>query len=144
MGRYRHTVDAKGRIFLPSKMREEIGASVYVTKSLDPECLSGYTQPQFAEIRSQLSRLPGTDPVVRDMKREILGEAIACDLDGQGRISVTDELWSQVGIKPGEEIYIVYLYEKFEIWPVAVYDGKRAERGTALSEDLSRYDVKGV
>ena len=58
MGRYRHTVDAKGRIFLPSKMREEIGASVYVTKSLDPECLSGYTQMQFAEIRSQLSRLP--------------------------------------------------------------------------------------
>ncbi len=144
MGRYRHTVDAKGRIFLPAKVREEIGASVFVTKSLDPEYLSGYTQQQFSDIRTQLSQLPGTDPVVRAMKREILGEAIACDLDGQGRISITDELWSQVGIKPGEEIYIVYLYEKFEIWPAAVYDGKRSERGSALSEDLSRYDVKGV
>ncbi len=144
MGRYRHTVDAKGRIFLPAKVREEIGASVYVTKSLDPECLSGYTSQQFMDIRTQLSKLPGTDPVVREMKRQVLGEAIGCDLDAQGRISVTDELWSQVGIRPGDEIYIVYLYEKFEIWPAAAYDAKRADRGSALSEDLSRYAVTGV
>jgi MraZ protein len=144
MGRYRHTVDAKGRIFLPAKVREEIGTSVFVTLSLDPEYLSGYTQPQFAEIRSQMSRLPGTDPIVRKMKREILGEAIPCDLDAQGRISVTEELWSQVGIHPGDEVYIVYLYEKFEIWPAAVYDESRSAMGTALSEDLSRYDIKGV
>ncbi len=131
-------------MFLPARIREDLGPSVYVTKSLDEACLSGYTPERFQAIRERLNELSSTDRAVRAMRREILGEAILCDVDGQGRISVSDELWSQAGISPGDEVYVIFLFDKFEIWPARVYDAQRAERAAQLSEDLSRYDIPGL
>ncbi len=144
MGRYLHTIDAKGRMFIPSKIREDLGKRVYITKSLDFQCLSGYTPDQFAHIREQLSSLSGTDPVVRKLRREIIGEAILCDMDSQGRVSVSDELWKEIGCSSGEEVYVIYLFDKFEIWSKSAYDAEREATGSKLSEDLSKYDIKGI
>ncbi len=144
MARYLHTVDSKGRMFIPSKIRDDLGKRVYITKSLDSACLSGYTPEQFGYIREQFSALSSTDPVVRQMKREILGEAVLCDMDSQGRVSVSDELWKDIGISANDEVYVIYLYDKFEIWSKAAYDKEREATGSRLSEDLSRYDIKGI
>ncbi len=144
MGRYQHIVDSKGRIFIPSKIRDDLGKRVYITRSLDTKCLSGYTPEQFDDIREQLARLSGTDPMVRRLRREILGEAILCDMDSQGRVSITDELWSSVGVRPGTDVYVIYLFDKFEIWPAAEYDAERRTAAEGLSEDLSRYDIRGI
>ncbi|MHB1484665.1 MAG: division/cell wall cluster transcriptional repressor MraZ [Saccharofermentanales bacterium] len=144
MGRYQHTVDAKGRMFIPAKIRDDLGKRVYVTKSFDAQCLSGYTPEQFGYIREQLSQLSGTDPIVRKMRREILGEAILCDMDSQGRVSITDELWKEIGVRSNSDVYVIYLYDKFEIWSKSAYDLEREAAGSKLSEDLSKYDIKGI
>lgn len=144
MGRYQHTVDNKGRMFIPSRIRDDLGKRVYITRSLDSLCLSGYTPEQFGYIRDQLSQLSGTDPVVRKLRREILGEAILCDMDAQGRVSVSDELWKSIGVESGSDVYVIYLFDKFEIWSVSVYDHERLTAAEGLSEDLSRYDIKGI
>ena len=144
MGRYQHIVDSKGRIFVPSKIRDDLGKRIYITRSLDTQCLSGYTPEQFNDIRSQLSMLSGTDPMVRRLRREILGEAILCDMDSQGRISITDELWSSIGVKTGSDVYVIYLFDKFEIWSATAYDTERMKASEGLSEDLSRYDIRGI
>lgn len=144
MGRYLHTVDAKGRMFIPSKIRDDLGKRVFITKSLDSECLSGYTPEQFSHIRQQLADLSGTDPVVRKLRREILGEAILCDMDSQGRVSVSEELWKEIGVENGSEVYVIYLFDKFEIWSKESYDAEKSRAGPEISEDLSRYDIKGI
>lgn len=144
MARYHHTVDSKGRIFVPSKIREDLGKRVYITKSLDVSCLSGYTPEQFGFIKDQFAQLNSTDPVVRQMKREILGEAILCDMDSQGRVSISDELWKDIGVSDNDDVYVIYLYDKFEIWSKAAYDKEREAAGSRLSEDLSKYDIKGI
>lgn len=144
MARYHHTVDSKGRMFIPSKIREDLGKRVYITKSLDIACLSGYTPEQFGYIRDQFSQLNSTDPVVRKMKREILGEAILCDMDAQGRVSISEELWTDIGVSNSDDVYVIYLYDKFEIWSKTAYDLEREATGSKLSEDLSKYDIKGI
>ncbi len=144
MGRYLHTIDSKGRMFIPAKIRDDLGKRVYITKSLDAACLSGYTPDQFGFIREQLSQLSGTDPVVRKIRREILGEAILCDMDSQGRVSVSEELWNEINVKSNGDVYIIYLFDKFEIWSKAAYDLEREATGSKLSEDLSKYDIKGI
>jgi division/cell wall cluster transcriptional repressor MraZ len=131
-------------MFIPSKIREDLGKRVYITKSLDTSCLSGYTPEQFAFIKDQFSQLNSTDPIVRQMKREILGEAILCDMDAQGRVSVSEELWKEIGVSNCDEVYVIYLYDKFEIWSKAAYDKEREAAGPKLSLDLSRYDIKGI
>ena len=145
MAKYTHTIDAKGRIFIPSKLRGELGSPVYVTHSLDEGYLARYASRPFDAIREQIAGLSGTDPLVREMRREIIGEAMACDVDSQGRIGISEELWTHIGVKPGDEIFIIYMFDKLEICSKAFYEHKRKEGGPPLTaQDLTRYDVKGL
>jgi MraZ protein len=144
VGRYQHTVDGKGRMFIPSKIREDLGNRIFITKSLDSDCLSGYTQEQFFYIKEQLAGLSGTDPIVRKLRREILGEAILCSVDSQGRITITEELWREIDVNSTDEVYIIYMFDKLEIWSKSAYDREREATDSKLSEDLSRYDIKGI
>ncbi|MGI6298307.1 MAG: hypothetical protein ACOX1T_03785 [Saccharofermentanales bacterium] len=144
MARYTHTIDAKGRVFVPARLREEVGRTLVVTLNIDDGYLSGYTPERFADIRRQLEQLSGTDPAVRRLRRAIIGEAMACELDSQGRISVSMELWSFIGVKPGDEVCFIDLYDKIEICSKAFFDAQQAEQGSLSEVDLSGFDVRGL
>ncbi len=144
MARFTHTIDAKGRVFVPARLRDSIGASLVVTLSLDEGYLSAYTPENFRQIREQIAQLSGTDPAVRRLKRLIIGEAMLCDLDGQGRISISDELWAQIGVKPGEEICFIDMFDKLEICAKSFYDQQKEEQGSLAQMDLTRFDVRGL
>lgn len=144
MARYTHSSDNKGRIFIPAKLRNNLGGSVYVTRSLDAGYLAVYTVDQFAMIRAQIFDLPGTDPIARRFRREIIGEAIHCNLDSQGRITISDELWREIGVKPGDEVYVTDMGDTLEICSRTFYDKMREQEVPITELDLSAYDVKGI
>jgi len=144
MARFTHTIDAKGRVFVPARLRDSLGASLIVTLSLDDGYLSAYTPENFRLIRDQISQLSGTDPAVRLLKRSIIGEAMACDLDSQGRISISDELWSHINVRPGDEICFIDMFDKLEICSRSFYQKQKEEQGSLAGVDLSRFDVKGI
>ena len=144
MARFTHTIDAKGRVFVPARLRDSLGASLIVTLSLDDGYLSAYTPENFRQIREQIGQLSGTDPSVRLLKRSIIGEAMACDLDSQGRISISDELWSHINVGPGDEICFIDMFDKLEICSRSFYQKQKEEQGSLAGVDLSRFDVKGI
>ncbi len=144
MARFTHTVDAKGRVFVPARLRDSLGGTLIVTLSLDDGYLSAYTPEQFHEIRAQIAQLSGTDPAVRRLKRAIIGEAMPCDFDKQGRISVSDELWSHINVKTGEEVCFIDMFDKLEICSKSFYDAQKEEEGSLAGIDLSRFDVRGL
>jgi MraZ protein len=144
MARYTHTIDAKGRVFIPARLRDELGKVLVVTQNIDDGYLSGYTPERFTEIRKQLEQLSGTDPATRRLRRAIVGEAMACELDAQGRISVSMELWSHIGVAPGDEICFIDLYDKIEICAKTFYDAQKEDQGSLSRVDLSRFDVRGL
>jgi MraZ protein len=144
MARYTHTLDAKGRIFVPARLRDSIGASLIVTLSLDEGYLSAYTPENFRQIREQIGKLSGTDPAVRRLKRLIIGEAMTCDLDAQGRISVSDELWAHIGVKAGDEVCFIDMFDKLELCAKSFYDQQKQEERSLAQLDLSRFDVRGL
>ena len=57
VGRHKHSLDAKKRVFIPSKFREELGGEFYITRKFDPY-LSVYTATQWAEYVERISMLP--------------------------------------------------------------------------------------
>ena len=61
VGKYRHTVDPKGRLFVPAKLREELGDSFYVTLGLE-HCLSVYTEAGWQAIVTSTTRCPSPRP----------------------------------------------------------------------------------
>ena len=84
MGEYRHTVDPKGRLIVPSKFRELLGAEFVVTRGLDG-CLFVYPMDSWEAYVADLKKLPLTDKNARLFMRFIVAGATTCELDKQGR-----------------------------------------------------------
>ncbi len=144
MARYIHTIDAKGRVIVPARVRNNLDGTLYVTLSLDEGYLSAYSSEHFKDIREQLSEQSGTDPEFRKFRRLFLGSAVACELDNQGRISLSDELWEVIGVSPGDEIYFIDMFDKVEICSKRFLDEQKEEALTLSDMDLSRFNVKGL
>ncbi|HHT76355.1 MAG TPA: hypothetical protein GXZ67_00485 [Clostridiaceae bacterium] len=144
MARFTNKVDVKGRIFLPSKLRDTLGRSVHVTLSLDSGYLCVYTDERFKKIREQFELLNSMDPHVRRVMRMIVGEALQCDTDSQGRISVSSELWEHIGVEPGEEICIVNIGDKLDICSKEFYEKEKEAISAVMQLDLTQYNVTGL
>ena len=144
MARYTHTVDNKGRVIVPARVRNNLDGTMYVTLSLDEGYLSAYSSAQFDHILSQLQQQSGTDPQFREFRRDFLGSAVACELDGQGRISLPDELWSEIGVKAGDEICFIDMFDKVEICAKSFWDARRRDEHRLSAMDLSRFEVRGL
>jgi MraZ protein len=144
MARYTNKIDTKGRVFVPSKLRDSMGKSIVVTLSLDSGYLSAYTEERFSRIREQFEALNSMDPQVRRVIRLIIGEALVCELDAQGRISISTELWDHIGVQGSEEICIIDLGDKLDICAKTFYERKKEELSSVMDLDLTGYNVTGL
>ena len=100
MGEYNHTVDAKGRLIVPSKFREQLGDEFVVTKGLDG-CLFVYENSEWKALEEKLHALPLTNANARKFSRFFLAGATACEVDKQGRILLLSWWELEAGLKSG-------------------------------------------
>ena len=113
MGEYNHTVDAKGRLIVPSKFREQLGDEFVITKGLD-NCLFVYDNSEWAALEEKLRALPITNTAGRKFSRFLLGSAATCEVDKQGRILLPANLREYAGID--KEVVSVGVFSRVEIW----------------------------
>ena len=83
VGEYSHNIDAKGRIIIPAKLREQLGEHFMITKGLDG-CLSLYTMDGWKEFESKIASLPTNQKNARYLQRAFLSGAAEADPDKQG------------------------------------------------------------
>lgn len=114
-GKYYHTLDTKGRLFVPSKLREEFGETFYVTLGL-AHCLSVYPMEKWARIEEAYKQLPLSR--VGDL-RSFFANAAKCEPDKQGRFLLPAELREYAGLK--DEVTFVGQVDHAEIWDTATY-----------------------
>ena len=128
MGEYRHTIDDKGRIIIPSKFREELGNEFVVTRGLE-ECLFVYPKDKWDSIVSQLNEIPFTKKDARNFMRFFLSGATAMEFDKQGRINITSSLISYADLK--KDCVVVGVGDRLEIWSLEkwqnFYDSNKDE-----------------
>ena len=113
IGEYRHNIDDKGRIIIPSKFREEIGMKFVVTRGLDG-CLFVYSMGNWNKIVSKLQTLPFTKKDARTFMRFFLSGATVCEFDKQGRINLSNSLIEYADIQ--KECTIIGVNDRLEIW----------------------------
>ena len=113
IGEYRHNIDDKGRIIIPSKFREGIGMKFVVTRGLDG-CLFVYSMDNWNKIVSKLQILPFTKKDARTFMRFFLSGATVCEFDKQGRINLSNSLILYAGIQ--KECTIIGVNDRLEIW----------------------------
>ena len=112
-GEYRHNIDEKGRIIIPSKIRGELGNNVVITRGLDG-CLFGYSEKEWNSIMEKLSTLPFTKSDARAFTRFLTSGACTLEFDKQGRINIPLYLSNYATLL--KEVVIVGVINRIEIW----------------------------
>jgi MraZ protein len=109
-GIFEHTLDAKGRLFIPAKFREDLGDSFYVTISSE-RCLTAYTMEKWQEMKKKIDALSTLD---QKKARTFFANAAKCDLDSQGRILLPQFLRDFAGLI--KDVTVVGDNNTAEIW----------------------------
>ena len=118
LGLYNHSLDAKNRIFIPSKYREYLGDTFVVCKAPDT-CLYIYSQDVWEKVAAPVKALPGTAEY-RRVKRSFFEAADIVEMDKQGRVTIKAELLEYAKLK--KDVVIAGSGNKFEIWDSDEYD----------------------
>ena len=113
IGEYEHSVDVKGRVIMPAKLREDIGEKFIITKGLDG-CLFAYSQEEWNNFEEKLKTLPLTNKNARDFVRFFLSGAMECEIDKQGRFLIPANLRTYASLI--KEIVIIGVGTRIEIW----------------------------
>ena len=96
IGSFAHTVDAKGRMFIPSKWRFDLGDTIIVTRGIlaqsEAKCLFGMSLEKWHEFAAKFAALPETDVMAQAFRRMMFSNAADCDMDKQGRILIPNSL----------------------------------------------------
>jgi mraZ protein len=120
-GQYQHSIDSKGRLFIPAKLREELGDTFYVTMGVD-RCLSVYSDESWARFTEKFESLPYTK--TRAM-RPLFANAAKCEPDAQGRILIPAKLRDYADLK--KDVVVIGVSNRAEIWNAAAWDALEAE-----------------
>lgn len=115
-GEYNHTIDDKGRLIIPSRFRYELGESFVLTRGLDG-CICIYPQNEWDLLEAKLRELPLTNKNSRLVTRFLVGGAVSCELDKQGRILIPAPLREHAGLS--KDVVLVGTLERIEIWDKA-------------------------
>ncbi len=130
MSEYNHTIDAKGRLIIPSKFREVLGEEFVVSKGMDG-CLFVYANEDWNAFEQKLTSLPLINKEARQFARFFLAGAAQVELDKQGRILLPASLRQFAGLD--KEVVLVGVGSRIEIWS--------KDKWEAVNEDENMDDI---
>jgi len=112
MGEYSHTIDAKGRLIVPTKFREQLGEAFVVAKGNDG-CLAIYTNEAWETFMKKIQALPANKDI-RTYVRAVAGSAVFVETDKQGRILIPGNLREYAGLD--KDVVLAGVIDKIEVW----------------------------
>ncbi len=133
-GNYMHTLDAKNRVFVPAKLRSELGETFYVTRKLTKKALAVYSPAGWEELQNKLASHP--DSKFGNVKMFLFSHSIAATPDGQGRILLPPDLTEYAGIT--KEIAFVGVGDHLLIYAADVWRAEEAEQAKIANMEEMR------
>lgn len=115
-GEYQHSLDNKGRIFIPAKLRDELGDVFYITISMD-KCLCAYNSLNWQKLSDKVSEMPY---VKQRRMRPLFAHAARCELDSQGRALIPQNLREFAGLE--KNVSVIGCNNHAEIWDSAAWN----------------------
>lgn len=144
-GIFHNSMDDKGRLSIPSRLREQIKSGhetpLVLTLGFD-QCLFLYPMDAWKKIEDQLSSLNSLNPEVRQFQRMILGNSDEVEIDQQGRIMISPVLRKEAGLTKG--IVIAGMLQRIEIWDKQRYEGYHTQTPQSLELLGQKLSEKGI
>ena len=140
MGEYNYTIDDKGRLTIPAKLREGLGHDFIITRGLD-KCLFVYPKTEWENVISKYRELPNTKDA-RNFMRFFLSGATQNEFDKQGRINIANNLINYANLT--KDCVIIGVNERLEIWDKETWDNfitDNEENLSDIAEKLFAVDI---
>ena len=141
IGQYEHSLDAKGRLIMPSKLREDMGEKFIVTKGLDG-CLFGFSKNEWQNFEEKLKTLPLTNKNARDFVRFFLSGAIECEIDKQGRFLIAGNLREYANLE--KDVVIIGVGTRLEIWAKGKWENYNSDANISADEIAENMTMLGI
>lgn len=138
MGEYHHSIDAKGRMIVPSKFREQLKDEFVITKGFDG-CLYGYTMEEWSNIEEKFKTVTLTSKDARKFLRFFFSGASTCEVDKQGRILIPPNLREYAGLD--KEIVSAGVYSRIEIWSKDRWEENSYEDMDDVAEHMAELGI---
>lgn len=122
-GEYRHVVDAKNRLFIPAKFREDLGETFYITRKIVDNCLAIYSEEEWQKFSEKLNTLP--DSHVGVIKRFVFSKTVQVTPDSHGRVLLPASLLTYAEID--KNVVIAGHGDHVQIWNEAAWDQMESE-----------------
>ena len=141
IGEYEHSLDTKGRLILPAKIREDMGETFIITKGLDG-CLFGFSQTEWANFEEKLKTLPLTNKNARDFVRFFLSGATECEMDKQGRFLIASNLRDYATLE--KEAVIIGVGTRIEIWNKDKWKAYNSDENISADQIAENMTMLGI
>ena len=141
IGEYEHSLDVKGRLIMPARLRSDIGEKFIITKGLDG-CLFVFSQSEWSNFEAKLKELPLTNKNARDFVRFFLSGATECELDKQGRFLIVNNLREYANIT--KEAIIIGVGTRLEIWNKEIWEEYNSDDNLSADDIAENMTMLGI
>lgn len=140
LGEYQHSLDAKGRVILPAKFRDQLERGAYIAKA--DGCLSVFPLDEFTQIAEDVRAKARESRARREAARTFFAGATEVVPDKQGRIAIPQHLREYGGLE--RDVVVAGLYSRLEIWDSAKWRARERAGDESLSsesDDLADFGI---
>ena len=141
IGEYEHSLDVKGRLIMPSKLREDIGEKFIITKGLDGS-LFVFSQTEWIKFEEKLKTLPLSNRNARDFVRFFLSGATECEIDKQGRFLIAGNLREYANLE--KDVVIIGVGTRLEIWNKDKWKKYNSDENISADEIAENMTMLGI
>lgn len=141
IGEYSHSLDVKGRLIMPVKLREDMGENFIITTGLDG-CLFGFSMSEWQKFEDKLKTLPITNKNARNFVRFFLSGATECELDKQGRFLILGKLREVASLD--RDVTIIGAGTRIEIWNKEKWEEHNSEENLSIAEIEKNMEELGI
>jgi MraZ protein len=141
LGEHHRTIDSKGRIFIPSKFREDLIKGVIITKGFDEKCLFLFSREGWKKIQSRIMENPMAKRNIQRFSRWFFSSAAMESIDQQGRTRIPRNLIEHADLK--KEIVLVGVSDRAEIWSGENWEKYYKKADSQFTEDQDSFEELG-
>ena len=141
IGEYDHSLDSKGRLIMPAKLREDMGEKFIITTGLDG-CLFGFSMIEWQKFEDKLKTLPITNKNARNFVRFFLSGATECELDKQGRFLIASKLREVANLD--KDVTIIGAGTRIEIWNTKKWEEQTSAENLSIEEIEKNMEELGI
>ena len=141
LGEFNHSIDEKGRLIIPAKLREDLGENYVICNGMEG-CLFLHSEEEWKKFVAELETLPRMNKDARIFKRYFFGSASEGTFDKQGRLLVPPSLRRAAQLE--KDVVLVGVQDRVEIWDRAQWEARSVVSEEDLDAIAERMEAIGI